>query len=177
MCCGLEQINLSEYRSRIRKPAAEQRKDFSDHPSSSPQHTSTFHPPSFTPSHLTSSSYSLLTTSTNPTGTLLAGGVATSAPPPPPQFEPVSPDDSDPPPIHSEGMVYWETVTACTVTCVLSPSVGPAHSQQQGAVTMPGHIPLGVLPRLGETHQPGSTFIPPGSHTTTYGMEPIWSVS
>ena len=80
------QINLSEYRSRARKPpAAEPRKDSSSSDT-------------FTPSHLSSSPYSLLPT---PSGGALMGE---ALPPPPPQFEPVSPDDSEPAPLHSEGL-------------------------------------------------------------------------
>ena len=119
---------------------------------------------------------SLLTTSTNPTGTLLAGGVVSSAPPLPPQFEPVSPDDSDPPPIHSEGVVYWETVTARTMTYVFflsRPRPLPAAGSRHHAWP---HSSRGT-PQTGRDPPAGSTFIPPGSHTTTYGMEPIWSVS
>ena len=105
-----QQINLSEYRSRVRRPAVaaavvDQKKDIvSEHnPSSSstsPQHT--YFPPTFTPSHLT---YSIHTPTNNPTTPLLGGGVVNSAnvlPPPPPQFEPVSPDDCQP--LHSDGM-------------------------------------------------------------------------
>ena len=91
--------NLSEYRSRVRKPVDQRKDSISSDQSSSPQpSTSTFLPPSFTPSHLTAASYSLLTPGATPPGTSLTGGVASSVPPP--QFEPVSPDETDPSPMH-----------------------------------------------------------------------------
>ena len=102
--CFCSQINLSEYRSRVRKPVDQRKDSISSDQSSSPQpSTSTFLPPSFTPSHLTAASYSLLTPGATPPGTSLTGGVASSVPPP--QFEPVSPDETDPSPMHitSEG--------------------------------------------------------------------------
>ena len=103
------QINLSEYRSRARKPVEQRKESISS--DSSPQATptpssSSFLPPSFTPS-LLSSSYTLHTPGANPAGTSLvvgvAGGVVSSMPPP--QFEPVSPDDEEPASLHtaSEG--------------------------------------------------------------------------
>lgn len=157
----MHKINLSEYRSRVRKPVDQRKDSISSDQSSSPQpSTSTFLPPSFTPSHLTAASYSLLTPGATPPGTSLTGGVASSVPPP--QFEPVSPDETDPSPMH--------------IT-----SDGSTLSQQRGLVSvgMPGHIPLGVLPVVSDTslpHQPASAFIPPGSHSTTaYGMEPMWN--
>ena len=108
--CFCSQINLSEYRSRVRKPVDQRKDSISSDQSSSPQpSTSTFLPPSFTPSHLTAASYSLLTPGATPPGTSLTGGVASSVPPP--QFEPVSPDETDPSPMHitSDG----------TCTCII----------------------------------------------------------
>ena len=218
------QINLSEYRSRVRKPVDQRRDSISsDHlPSPLPTSTPSFLPPTFTPSHHTPSPYSLLTSVGTPSGTLLGGGVASSAlppppPPPPPQFEPVSPDDTEPAPILHEGlhtyththtqshtghfsMLYYSgkytgqplyngqkdlrfhcdnslTINFIHWGCVFS-SIGPTHSQQRGLVpvgNMPGHIPLGVIPGVTDPTLAPSTFIPPGSHsTTTYGMEPAW---
>ena len=95
------QINLSEYRSRVRKPpAAEPRKDSSSDPPPLPSASSSFLPPSFTPSHLTPPTYSLLPT---PSGGGLLGEAPPPPPPPPPQFEPVSPDECEPAPLHTEG--------------------------------------------------------------------------
>ena len=105
------QINLSEYRSRARKPVEQRKESISS--DSSPQATptpssSSFLPPTFTPSLLTS--YTLHTPGANPAGTSLvvgvAGGVVSSMPPP--QFEPVSPDDEEPASLHtaSEGTQY-----------------------------------------------------------------------
>ncbi|CAI8008213.1 hypothetical protein GBAR_LOCUS5648 [Geodia barretti] len=86
-------------------------------------------------------------------------GEALPPPPPPaPQFEPVSPDDSEPAQLHSEG---------------------PTQRGLGSVGVMPGHIPLGVLPGVATTpipHPAPPTFMPPGSHTPTpYGMETMWT--